>query len=235
MYQFSGFADGAHPTGGLLIASDGKLYGTTVSGGPTAGGTVFRLSVSPAALTLAQPAVEGCRTTSGAVSLQSAAPPGGLLVSLSSNSPHAVVPATVVIPAGALTRTFSIVTSAVASAEAVTITATSFGVSSPGQTLTLTPQTVKSVELGAASVVGGSAVGGTVVLYCAAGPGDIVVALSSTEAAAASPASPTVTVPAGTRTADFTVNTHPVLTTTKPAIQATLNGSTKFKRLVVTP
>ena len=35
--------DGAYPTAGLIQASDGRLYGTTKSGGPQNKGTVFRL------------------------------------------------------------------------------------------------------------------------------------------------------------------------------------------------
>ena len=39
-----GFTDGANPFGKLLLAVDGNLYGTTVSGGDFSAGTVFELS-----------------------------------------------------------------------------------------------------------------------------------------------------------------------------------------------
>ena len=39
-----GDADGSSPMGGLLLASDGNLYGTTALGGKYACGTVFRIS-----------------------------------------------------------------------------------------------------------------------------------------------------------------------------------------------
>ena len=38
--------DGQHPYGGVMIGSDGYLYGTTRSGGPNGTGTVFKLSTS---------------------------------------------------------------------------------------------------------------------------------------------------------------------------------------------
>lgn len=44
LYQFNGGADGSQPTGGVIIAKDGNLYGTTVDGGNSNCGTVFRLS-----------------------------------------------------------------------------------------------------------------------------------------------------------------------------------------------
>jgi uncharacterized repeat protein (TIGR03803 family) len=38
--------DGAYPSGGLLQATDGTLYGTTTKGGPRQAGTVFSLSLA---------------------------------------------------------------------------------------------------------------------------------------------------------------------------------------------
>jgi uncharacterized repeat protein (TIGR03803 family) len=44
LYEFSSGQDGANPAGGLLVASDGNLYGTTEQGGAYSMGTVFRIS-----------------------------------------------------------------------------------------------------------------------------------------------------------------------------------------------
>ncbi len=49
VYSFSGTPygggpDGANPYAGLVFDAAGNLYGTTLFGGPMAGGTVFRLS-----------------------------------------------------------------------------------------------------------------------------------------------------------------------------------------------
>jgi uncharacterized repeat protein (TIGR03803 family) len=44
LYNFTGVADGAYPTGGLIRDSRGNLYGTTPGGGANTAGTVFRVS-----------------------------------------------------------------------------------------------------------------------------------------------------------------------------------------------
>lgn len=53
VYAFAGgSSDGANPYAGLIQATDGDLYGTTVGGGPGADGTVFRLNPSSGAESL---------------------------------------------------------------------------------------------------------------------------------------------------------------------------------------
>ncbi len=44
VYAFAGGSDGANPYAGVIQATDGNLYGTTVSGGAGADGTVFMLT-----------------------------------------------------------------------------------------------------------------------------------------------------------------------------------------------
>jgi uncharacterized repeat protein (TIGR03803 family) len=44
LHTFNG-EDGMYPNGGLLLASDGRFYGTTTAGGPYDAGVVFRLTV----------------------------------------------------------------------------------------------------------------------------------------------------------------------------------------------
>src|SRR5215472_8935672 len=43
LFSFSGTPDGAHPTG-LIQASDGNFYGTTIGGGANGDGTVFKIT-----------------------------------------------------------------------------------------------------------------------------------------------------------------------------------------------
>ena len=93
----------------------------------------------------------------------------------------------------------------------------------------------KAVTLSPTSVVGGSPVDGMVTLECPAGPGEIVVTLSSSKPLVAVPDTLGITVPPGMTTGLFTVTTAPVGKITKPSISATANGKTKSKTLSVTP
>src|SRR5215467_7011816 len=43
LYNFSGFADGGNPYGGVILDGQGNSYGTTVAGGATGNGTVFKI------------------------------------------------------------------------------------------------------------------------------------------------------------------------------------------------
>lgn len=52
LYSFTGSNDGATPHGGLIQASDGNLYGTTVAGGINNYGTVFKISTNGALYSL---------------------------------------------------------------------------------------------------------------------------------------------------------------------------------------
>lgn len=54
LYSFSGGPDGANPFGGLVLASDGNLYGTTMNGGAYGFGTVFLISPGGTLVSLAQ-------------------------------------------------------------------------------------------------------------------------------------------------------------------------------------
>ena len=55
LYSFcaqSGCSDGTNPNGGVILASNGNLYGTTVSGGTHSSGTVFKMTTGGTLTTL---------------------------------------------------------------------------------------------------------------------------------------------------------------------------------------
>ncbi len=54
LYSFTGVSDGGNPAGGLLLGSDGNLYGTTAYGGTYAAGTIFRMIPNGTLTTIAQ-------------------------------------------------------------------------------------------------------------------------------------------------------------------------------------
>ena len=57
----STLTDGCNPTAGLIEGSDGKLYGTTVSGGASNQGTVFSMAKNGTGFVLLK-SFDGCST-----------------------------------------------------------------------------------------------------------------------------------------------------------------------------
>ncbi len=108
----------------------------------------------PASLTsisLNPSTVTGGSNSTGTATLTSAAPSGGLLVSLSSsNMAVATVPASVTVASGATSAAFTVTTSSVASSTAVTITATGGGAT---RTANLTVNPVPTGPLSAPSLI----------------------------------------------------------------------------------
>lgn len=83
--------------------------------------------------------VVGGTSVTGTINLSAPAPAGGAVVSVFSNNPiAATAPSTVTIPAGSLSATFTITTTAVTSVQAVSITA-SYGGASQQASLSVTP------------------------------------------------------------------------------------------------
>jgi uncharacterized protein (TIGR03437 family) len=97
-------------------------------------------------LTFSASSVAGGGTIQGTVALSTSAPPGGVVIALSSNSSAASVPATVTIPAGATSVTFTISTSSVSSNQAAMLTATYNGTSAAA-TLTITPPSASAFNM----------------------------------------------------------------------------------------
>jgi hypothetical protein len=193
------------------------------------------LTVNPPALeslTLDPNTVVGGNPSTGTVALNAPAPAGGLQVQLSSNNPNvASVPASVTVPAGQRTASFRVDTRVVASQTQVMITAR-LGNSSRQATLTVNPPALESLTLDPNTVVGGNPSTGTVSLNAPAPSGGLQVQLSSSHPNVAS-VPPSVTIPAGQRSAIFTVNTQAVASQTQVTITATLNGRSRSATLTV--
>ncbi|HZN79284.1 MAG TPA: hypothetical protein VFC01_06295 [Mycobacterium sp.] len=98
---------------------------------PPPAASLSALSVSPTSVT-------GGNTAQGTVTLTSGAPSGGAVVSLSSSSNSASVPASVLVAAGATTVSFTVSTSTVAASTSATLTAT-YNTVSRTVVLTVTP------------------------------------------------------------------------------------------------
>ena len=193
------------------------------------------VTVGLASLSLNQTTVVGGTQTTGTVTLNTAAPPGGALVSVQSSRPTvASVPAGVLVSQGNSSAAFPITTSVVSSSTTANITA-SYNATSKSVVLTVTPSPVSlsSLSLSPTTVQGGSNSTATVTLNRRAPAGGVVVALTSSAPNVASvPAS--VTVPGGRRSVSATVNTTVVSTNRNVQITATYLGTSRSRTLTVT-
>ncbi|HEY6342078.1 MAG TPA: choice-of-anchor tandem repeat GloVer-containing protein [Bryobacteraceae bacterium] len=183
-------------------------------------------------LTLNPPTVAAGLSSIGTVTLTIAAPSGGAVITLSSNSSSASVPSSVTVAAGSTTATFTVTTSSVTSNTVATITAMLGSLAGQAE-VNITPAlAVTTVTLNPISITGGSSSQGTLTLDGPAPSGGATVSLSSSVSSATVPS--TVTVAAGSTTASFTVTTTPVSGTFAAAITATLGSSVAQAFLTIT-
>lgn len=110
-----------------------------------------------------------------------------------------------------------------------------FHLSAPAANLKVKLPALKSVKLIPNPVIGGNLVSGTVTLDAAAPVGGVVVNLSSTRPDVATPTVSSLTIPAGSRTENFSVSTSAVETGSYATIKATANGVTRNRKLIVNP
>ncbi|HWT01230.1 MAG TPA: zinc-dependent metalloprotease family protein [Pyrinomonadaceae bacterium] len=178
--------------------------------------------------------INSCGTYTGRVTVDAPALAGGALVTLRNNNPAAILPASVLVPAGKTSATFQFSAKGVASAVTGTVIASGGGVSITRQ-LTVNSPKASLVVLSPNPIKGGKVATGTVLLQCAAPAGGLPVALSTTNALVASPASSRIVIPAGTTRGTFTTNTKAVTATKYVYIGATAGGTKVQTRLVVDP
>ena len=193
---------------------------------------VSTVSVVPAAITGGDSVVGQVTLTGNVAAAQTA----GQTLTVSSDNPVAIPPATVVVRAGRNTATFTIRTAIVTVASVANIKVSSGGVSGSAP-LTVNPAGVKVVQvsglcLSLTSVVGGSISVATVGLTAPAPAGGFVVTVTAGVGATV-PA--TVVVPAGSTSAAFNITTAVVATTTNIVITAAGGGKSRTATLVVTP
>ena len=188
------------------------------------------ISVSPTT-------VVGGNASQGTVTLTSAAPSGGAMVTLSSNSTStATVPASITVAAGTTSGTFTVSTVPVTASTPVAITG-AFGGAIRNAALTVAPQpapaALSAVAVNPTSVTGGTSAQGTVTLTSAASAGGLSVSLSSSNTAVATlPAS--VAVAQGATSATFAILTSAVSTSTAVTMTASAGGVTRTATLTVT-
>ncbi|ROO83479.1 hypothetical protein EDD29_0982 [Actinocorallia herbida] len=188
----------------------------------------------PAAVTFAANPLAGGKKTTGTVKLTTAAPAGGVKVTLTSkNTKFVKVPATVKVKAGQKTAKFTVKTTATAKKRTVAVTAALNG-KKITKKLKLTPKHfLKGIALSQQNVNGGTALTGTVTLNAAAPKGGAGVLLETSNFRAEVPAS--VKVLAGERTAVFQVTTQKVAAQQTVKVSASYGGATLSRNLTLTP
>jgi uncharacterized repeat protein (TIGR03803 family) len=239
LFDFNTTTNGGFPNS-ILFDSQGNIYGTTKQGGNTGRGTIYTMqpvstSLTVSSVTVSPTSLQGGNGASGTVTLSGPAPSGGMAVVLGSNSSFATPVGPVAVAPGATTANFSIVTEAVPQNTTVQISAI-LGSSSQHTSLTLAPPpttTLVSIGLNPYQVQGGTPSTGTVTLNEVAPSGGTRVALSSdTPSAASVPSS--VTVAAGSTSANFNITTQTVSSNTFVTITATLGTTSQQATLEVT-
>ncbi|HYY57919.1 MAG TPA: BACON domain-containing carbohydrate-binding protein [Pyrinomonadaceae bacterium] len=186
---------------------------------------VLAVAVSP------NPIIGG-NTATGRVSLECVAGPGNITVTLTDNIAATTLPASITVPAGASSQTFQITTAAVTTTQSGTLTATANGIGK-SVAVTVRPIGIFSLTLSPNPAQSGSDVTGTVTLERAAGPGNIVVSLSSSNPAIAALNVSSITIPAGSKTGTFTVHTAEGSSNNSVVITASANGTSKSVTLVI--
>ena len=164
------------------------------------------------------------QSATGTVTLQAAAPTGGILVSLANNAPAALsCPATVLVPAGQTRATFTVVGQTVATTTLAKVTGTpSF--TEKSATISVLPYFLADFTVGSSTLLASTSTLGTVTVSSPAPAGGSVITLTSSSTRVTVPAS--VTIAEGTTSATFSIaaGTLPV---TGALVRATLGSITK--------
>ncbi len=206
------------------------VYGT--SGGATAYGV---LTVTPgyiSTFTVNPTSVKGGTGATGTINLYTAAPAGGLTITLTSNRPNVSMPSTVTVPQGQTQVTVPITTTASSGVVEATLYASFAGVTRY-TVLTVFPPVLQSLTLNPTSLKGGSTFVATVTLDSPAPVGGTQVSLTSNSGSVTLPA--TATVPGGSTSIDVTGSTASVTADVFATLYAQLDGRWSWAVLGVRP
>ena len=185
-------------------------------------------------LTISPSSISGGAQPQGIVMLNGQAPAGGATVTLTSNSPAVIPPASVFVEPGGFSSSFAIPTNAVTAKTTATVTASYAGASTQAQ-VTLTPQQPpSSLTLSPTSTTGaGGSSFATVTVASSSSTDQILQVASSNPAVASVPNG--VMIPAGSTTGGFNVFTNSVSTQTIVTISVSGAGVTRTANLTVNP
>ncbi len=213
------------------VTSTTSVTLTATANGLTRSATISVTPLTVKSIALAPSSVLGGASSTGTVTLSATAPAGGAIVALWSNNVAVAVPATVGVPEGATSATFTAVTTPVSAQTAVSISASRGNTRSA--TLTVKPPALSTLKLAQASVVGGTPATAQIALNGPAPAAGFSVTVTSSNAAASVPA--VVVVPAGSAGATLAVVTSAVTAVTTSAIAASAGTVKRSATLTMTP
>jgi hypothetical protein len=201
--------------------------------GPTQFNATLTLSPAPlSAITLSPAAVIGGVATHATVTLGGFAGPSGNMISITSNSASAVIPATATVLAGKSSAVVAVTTVPVSATTTATITASFNGVSKT-TSLVIEAPALTVFRLSSATLTGGKGMNVAVYLNGPAGPGGATVNISSSSPTVIVPTS--VIVPAGATAFAFPITSSKVGSNT-PVTLTALRGLVTLKQtLTLTP
>jgi trimeric autotransporter adhesin len=180
---------------------------------------VSSLTCNPAAMT-------GAGAVSCTVSLNGVPGAGGLVVGLAGNAASVTGPASVTVPAGSNSASFTAQVSAVSANATVVITATANGSSQTASiALTASPILVSGLTCTPAAMSGAGTVNCTISLNGVAPAGGLAVTLTSSSASLVVPA--TVTVSAGASSASVAAQASAVSANVTAVVTASANSSSQ--------
>ncbi len=199
-------------------------------------------AASLSALTLSQSSVLAGATVTGTLTLTSPAPTGGAVVTLSASMEgQVIVPATVTIPAGSLSASFTTTPAPETSVPRYVFVQAHYGTSGGLQAHILEvdpapgPATLLAIGPAGQQVIGGNPARVSVCLVVPAPAAGGVVSLTTDNPSVIQVPS-TVSIPAGNSAVSFAVNTSPVfLLPTGGNVIATAGGITKSVFVTVVP
>ena len=189
--------------------------------------TVKTLALNPTTVYAGYP-------STGTVTLSAAAPTGGLVVTLASNSSSATVGANVTVPAGSTSATFTVATVQQGATQASATITASANSSSQTATLTINPIALTNFTVAPNPAAGGGTITGTLTISQAAPPSGFSVACTSNLTPGVTvPA--TVSVPSGQTTGTFAVTAQPVASRVSATLTASAFGASFSQLLNIDP
>jgi uncharacterized repeat protein (TIGR03803 family) len=218
----------------LKVSVDKSVTITATYHGSTKVCTIKVLAAKLSVFNLGPTPVVGGRPLQGLVSIAGAAATGGAVVHLASSSTAVTVSATVTIAAGASYKYFSATANPVDVTTNVTVTASLNGISKTASIM-VNPPVVFEMSLASVSFKGGTGTTGRVYLNEPAGSQGVVVHLFLSNTAVASVA-PTVTIPAGQTSAQFSIGSSATQSSATVTITASsASGGLVSRTFTVTP